>query len=112
MNSETPHSQLKKKSNFVSPHPVCEGSALDEWRTTYINTYEIIADLLTKNLTSGAKKTIFCKMLLHFLTPSLDVCKEVDHHVAAAPMMILPGNWSEAFVGAVDVYEKQVAAQA
>ena len=93
-------------------HHVREGSALDEWRTTYINTHENIADLLTKNLPSGAKRTKFCKTLLHFLEPSLDVGKEADHHAAAASMMVLPGNWIEALVGAVEAYEKQAAAQA
>ena len=71
VNLGTPHSQLKKKSNSVAYHCVREGSALDEWRTTYINTHENVADLITKNLPSGVKKTKFCKMLLHFLTPSI-----------------------------------------
>ena len=60
----------------------------------------------------GAKRTKFCQTLLHFLKPSLDVGKEVDHHAAAASMMVLPWSWIEAFVGAVDVYEQQAAAQA
>ena len=112
VNSGTPHSQLKKKSNSVVFHHICEGSALDEWRSTYINTHQNVADFLTKNLPSGAKRTKFCKMLLHFLTPSLDVGKKADHHAAAAAMMVLPGSWIEAFVGVVKVYEKQTAAQA
>ena len=110
-NSGTPHLQSKKKSNSVAFHYVCEGSALGEWRTTYINMHKNIAGLLTKNLPSGAKRTKFCKMLLHFLEPSLDVGKEADHHAAAAAMMVLPGSWIEAFVGAVEIYEKQAAAQ-
>ena len=47
VNSGTPHSQLKKKSNSVAFHHVRECSALDEWRTTYINTHGNVADLLT-----------------------------------------------------------------
>ena len=112
VNLETPHSQLKKKSNSVAFHHVREGSVLDEWRTTYINMHENIADLLTKNLPSGGKRTKFCQTLLHFLKPSLDVGKVADHHAAAATMMVLPGSWIEAFVRAVEVYEKQIAAQA
>ena len=112
VNSGTPHSQLKKKSNYVAFHHVRECSALDEWRTTYINTHENVADLLTKNLPSGAKRMKFCQTLLHFLKPSLDVGKEADHHAAVAAMMVLPGSWIEAFVGAVEVYEKQITAQA
>ena len=48
VNLAVPHSQLKKKSNSVAFHHVREGSALDEWRVTYINTRENIVDLLTK----------------------------------------------------------------
>ena len=106
VNSGTPHSQLKKKSNSVAFHHVREGSALDEWRTTYINTHENVSDLMTKNLPSGAKRTKFCKMLLHFLKLSLDVGKEADHHAVAASMMVLPSNWIEEFVGAARVYEE------
>ena len=112
VNLGTPHSQLKKKSNSVAFHHVREGSALDEWRTTYINMHENIADLLTKNLPSGANRTKFCQTLLHFLKPSLDVGIEADHHAAAASMMVLPWSWIEAFVGEVDVYEQQAATQA
>ena len=113
VNSGTPHSQLKKQSNSVAFHHVREGSALDEWRTTYINTHENIADLLTKNLPSGAKRTKFCQMLLHFLEPNQELGKEANHHATAALMMVLPGNWIEAFVGAAMVYkEQQAAAQA
>ena len=75
-----------------------------------INTHENVADLLTKNLPSGAKITKSCKMLLHFLKPSLDVGKEVDHHAVVANMMVLPGSWIEVFIGTVKVYEKQAAA--
>ena len=71
VNSSVPYSQLKKKSNTVTFHHVREGSALDEWRTTYINTHDNIADLMTKNLPSEEKIIKFCKMLLHYLTPSI-----------------------------------------
>ena len=50
VNLAVPYSQLKKKSNFVVLNHVREGSTLDEWRATYINTRENISDLLTKNL--------------------------------------------------------------
>ena len=92
VNLGTPHSLLKKKSNSVACHYVCEGSALDEWRTTYINTHENIVDLMTKNLPSGIKRTKFCKMLLHFLSPSIEAGEEDDHHAAAAVMKVLPGQ--------------------
>ena len=93
VNYEILHSQLKKKkSNSVAFYHVREGSTLDEWRTIYINTHENIADLLTKNLPSRAKRKHFCKMLLHFIKPSLDVGKKVDHHAAVAAIIVLPGS--------------------
>ena len=106
VNSETPHSQLKRKSNSVAYHYVREGSALDEWRTTYINMHENIADLMTKNLPSGVKRTKFCKMLLHFLTPSIEVGEEDGHHTAAATVKVVPGPWIKAIIGAVTVWEE------
>ena len=61
VNSAVPHSQLKKESNSVAFYHVREGSALDEWRATYINTHENIADLLTKNLPSGENGLSFAR---------------------------------------------------
>ena len=110
VNLGTPHSQLKKKSNSVAYHHVLEGAALDEWRTTYINMHENIADLMTKNLPSGMKRTKFCKMLLHFLTPSIEAGEGYNHHAAAATMKVLPGQWIEAIIGAVEVWETEAAA--
>ena len=68
-NTTMPHSMLKKKSNSIAYHFVREGSARDEWRTTYINTHENRSDILTKPLSFGAKRTKFCGMLLHHLVP-------------------------------------------
>ena len=84
-------------------HHVREGSDLDEWKTTYTNTHEKIADLMTKNLPSGIKRTKFCKMLLHFLTPSIEVGEKANQHAAAAAVRVLPGMWIEAIIGAVEV---------
>ena len=65
---------------------------------------------MTKNQHSGVKKTKFGKMLLHFLTPNIEAGKEDDHHAAAAAMKILPGQWIEAIIGAVEVWETEKAA--
>ena len=86
-NTTTPHSQLKKKSNSVAYHHVREGSALDEWRTTYVCTEDNASDLLTKAIPPGEKRTKFCKMLLHFLNPGVDYGnddKKIEHAAAAA----------------------------
>ena len=63
-----------------------EGYALDEWRVTYINIHENIADLLTNNLPSGEKRMNFCKVLLHYLAP----IGENDGIVDAAAIEVLP----------------------
>ena len=64
-NTTMPHSVLKKKSSSIAYHFVREGSARDEWRTTYVNTHDNPADICTKALPSGEKRTKFCRMLLH-----------------------------------------------
>ncbi len=66
-NTTTPGSMLKKKSNAIAYHFVCEGYARDEWQTTYINTDKNVADHLTKPL-AGPKQTKFVRMLLHHYT--------------------------------------------
>ena len=66
-NTTAPTSQLKKKSNSIAYHFVREGCARDEWRTTYINTHDNCADLLTKPLPSGEKRSKFIRMLLWWL---------------------------------------------
>ncbi len=67
-NTTAPGSTLKKKPNAIAYHFVREGCARDEeWRTTYINTDENLADLLTKPL-AGPKQTKFVRMLLHHYT--------------------------------------------
>mmetsp|Transcript_36419 Transcript_36419/g.36807 ORF Transcript_36419/g.36807 Transcript_36419/m.36807 type:complete len:152 (+) Transcript_36419:1096-1551(+) len=109
-NSGTPHFQLKKRSNSVAFHYIQEGSALDKWRITYINTDENIADLMTKNIPSRAKRMKFCKMLLYFLTPSIDIEDESNHAVVAAAVKVLPGRWIEAIIDAVKIWETELVA--
>ena len=58
---------LKKKSQSITYHFVREGTALDEWRMTYVNTHENEADLLTKQLPSGEKRKSFVQKLLHHI---------------------------------------------
>ena len=66
VNSSMPASTLKKKSQAIAFHFVREGCAADEWRTTYINTNDNVADLMTKPL-SGEKRWRFMRILLHHL---------------------------------------------
>ena len=55
-NTTIPDSTLKKKSQSIAYHFVREGVARDEWRTTYVNTNDNEADLLTKLLPFGEKR--------------------------------------------------------
>jgi hypothetical protein len=66
-NTSIPDSTLKKKSQSIAYHFVREGSARDEWRTSYVSTHDNEADLLTKVLPAGEKRWGFCRNLLHHL---------------------------------------------
>jgi len=69
-NTLTPDSTLKKKSQNIAHHFVCEGAARDEWRTAHVNTHLNKADLLTKPLPSGDKRKGFvCNVLHHVFHP-------------------------------------------
>ena len=64
-NTTIPDSTLKKKSESIAYHFVCERVARDEWRTSYVNTHDNEADLLTKQLPHGEKRKGFVSNLLH-----------------------------------------------
>ena len=65
-NTTEPGSVLKKKSQSIAYHFVREGVAKGEWRTSYVNTHDNEADLLTKQLPFGEKRRGFvCKLLHH-----------------------------------------------
>ena len=66
-NTTIPDSTLKKKSQSIAYHFVCEGVARDEWRTSYVNTHDNEADQLTKQLPHGAKRKGFVSNLLHHI---------------------------------------------
>ena len=51
-----PNSTLKKKSQSIAYHMIREGATRDEWRTTYVNTHDNEADLLTKNYHQGPRE--------------------------------------------------------
>ncbi len=67
-NTTSPGSTLKKKSNAIAYHFVCEGVAQDEWRTAYVGLDDNVADMLTKPL-SGPKRVKFVRMMLQHIYP-------------------------------------------
>ena len=66
-NTSIPDSTLKKKSQSIAYHFVCDGVARDEWRTSYVNTHDNEADLLTKQLPPGEKRKVFVSNLFHHI---------------------------------------------
>ena len=66
-NTTIPDSTLKKKSQSIAYHFMREGSARDEWQTSYVNTNENESDLLTKLLPDGEKRKHFVKQLLQHI---------------------------------------------
>ena len=71
-NTSIPDSTLKKKSQSIAYHFVREGVAKNEWITAYVNTHLNPADLLTKPLPAGEKRTSFVRMILHHIFGSGD----------------------------------------
>ena len=66
-NMTKPGSTLKKKSQSIAYHVVCEGVARDEWQTSYVNTHENESNLLTKELPFSEKRKQFIQNLLHHI---------------------------------------------
>ena len=66
-NTSIPDSTLKKKNQSIAYHFIREGAARDEWRTSYVNTHNNEADLLTKLLPSGLKRMGLVGTLLHHI---------------------------------------------
>ena len=64
-NTSVPESTLKKKTASVAYHYVREGVSADSWRTTYINTKENPADILTKNLCAGINRYRKVRMIMY-----------------------------------------------
>ena len=77
-NTSIPKSALKKKSQSIAYHFVCEGIARDEWRTAYVNTCNNDADLLTKVLPSREKRKGFVRNLLHHIFRSNVISEDSD----------------------------------
>jgi hypothetical protein len=66
-NTTSPGYTMKKKSQSIAYHFVRKGVANDEWRTSYVNTPENEADLLTKLLLDSAKRRGFVRNHLHHI---------------------------------------------
>ena len=58
-NTNILYSTLNNQSQSIAYHFICKGSARDEWRTSYVNTNDNEADLLTKILPSSEMRKCF-----------------------------------------------------
>ena len=67
VNSSKPTSVLMKKPNSIAYNLVMEGCAADEWRISYVNTNDNVANLLSKSLANGESKRRFINMVLHHI---------------------------------------------
>ena len=67
VNSSKPHSSLNKKLTSIAFHFIREGAAKDEWRVAYLNTNYNTADMVTKLLDGGEKRSRFTSYLLQYV---------------------------------------------
>ena len=67
VNSSNPHSRSNKKSSSIVFHLVREGAAKDGWRVDYLNTDYNSAEIATKSLDGGEKRSCFTFYLLHYV---------------------------------------------
>eukprot|EP00957_Ditylum_brightwellii_P084453 6422279-Ditylum_brightwellii.AAC.1 len=76
-NITIPYSTLKKKSQSIAYNFVREGSARDEWQTSYASTNENESDILKKSLPDGEKRKRFVKQLLQHIHDIGEVNAEI-----------------------------------
>jgi hypothetical protein len=65
MNSTSPASTLKKKSNSIPYHAVRWFVAADEQRVAHIASKNNVSDIMTKPLPGGAKRDLLVSRVLH-----------------------------------------------
>ena len=58
---------MKNKNQSIAYQLIREGAACDEWRTSYVNTHNNQADLLTNLLPSGYKRNCFVLRIMHHI---------------------------------------------
>jgi hypothetical protein len=68
-NIQRPESQLKKKCNSIAYHFVREAVAMGECLTSYINTKENFADLMTKSVPDGDLREHLVSGLMSYIYP-------------------------------------------
>ena len=83
-NSTRPESTLKKKSNSIFYHAICESVAMGESLLTHVGTHDNLADLLTKPTFGAKRQRPVCDYYMTFLTTSKTslLLHSCDHFLA------------------------------
>jgi hypothetical protein len=66
-NTQRPESVLKKKSNSICYHAVCESAAMGESIIGHVPSVENPADICTNVVPGGQKRNHLIRLLLHDL---------------------------------------------
>ena len=66
-NTQQPESMLKKKSNSICYHAICEAVAMGECLTGHVSTHDNPADICTKVIPGGRKQDHLVGLLLYDL---------------------------------------------
>ena len=72
LNSQRPESQLKKKSNSICYHFVCEAVAMGECLIRHMPTDENVADIATKVLPGGRKRDYLTSLVMYDIADEHD----------------------------------------
>jgi hypothetical protein len=90
MNTTSPASTLKKKSNSIAYHAVRWSVAADEMRVTHVTSDENVADILTKPLPGGAKRDYLLSRVLHDLVHEITPLIQNIRDAAVKAISLLP----------------------
>ena len=66
-NTQRPESVLRKKSNSVCYHAVREAVAMEEMRTTHMQSEFNAADVCTKIITNKPKRDSIIRLFMHYI---------------------------------------------
>jgi hypothetical protein len=90
MNSTSPASTLKKKSNSIAYHAVRWAVAADEIRVTHVSSQDNVADILTKPLPGGFKRDSLVSRVLHDIVNEFTPFVQGIHDTAVKALSYVP----------------------
>jgi hypothetical protein len=90
MNSTSPASTLKKKSNSIAYHAVRWAVAADELRVTHVSSEDNVADILTKPLPGGFKRDSLVSRVLYDIVNEFTPFVQGIHDTAVKALSYVP----------------------